>query len=459
MKMLFGFGTYAGFRGSIEHHQLMMTNVFSGRYPATFEDTDLAGIPFIGIKEIGNSDKTHKVSVHNSYTRDTKNIFRFPVIHGDRSNFGASIQRYLKKIEPGTPRFYPRVAFPSYLKQLRQKGMPDVRYYKAQFLGKQTITKRFKEGAAILGLSNPEYFKPQSLRGVCITRMVNDGSVSMAETMQYSRHRSVSASKSYQRTDGLSEGNRLRAIGVNTKSSTSNNQPNHQKWKLKEEGEQQPIVESGADKAITMEEMTEANLLRQEFYENQKTPEVELEVCSGQESTPQANIGFMTQCGISELEGNMEDLRAEMAANAVAKKNRETTPSLVSPNQPESTNSKIVKDLIHQVKELSAELKQRIEEELVFDSRENDFARDEQMTKMQIWSLRTELKGTQKENKALKRENAELFASISRSNDSELGYGGSARKRSREYDSEESSDDDDFVRNTKRKSSYKKRRK
>ena len=228
---------------------------------------------------------------------------------------------------------------------------------------------------------------------------------------------------------------------------------------MKEEGEQQPIVESGADKAITMEEMTEANLLRQEFYENQKTPEVELEVCNGQESTPQANIGFMTQCGISELEGNMEDLRAEMAANAVAKKDRETTPSLVSPNQPESTNSKIVKDLIHQVKELSAELKQRIEEELVFDSRENDFARDEQMTKMQIWSLRTELKGTQKENKALKRENAELFASISRSNDSELGYGGSARKRSREYDSEESSDDDDFVRNTKRKSSYKKRRK
>ena len=59
----------------------------------------------------------------------------------------------------------------------------------------------------------PGGFKPHALHAVCITQLVNDQSVSIAETMAVARHTSVSASKT-QRVDGISEGNRLRALGL-----------------------------------------------------------------------------------------------------------------------------------------------------------------------------------------------------------------------------------------------------
>ena len=91
MKLLFGFGTFGAFRGYKEHHELPTAHIKKGVYPSDFEDSNLAGVDYIGITSIGNSDKTMKVSVHNNYTRDTNDIFRFPIFRDDPSNFGSSI--------------------------------------------------------------------------------------------------------------------------------------------------------------------------------------------------------------------------------------------------------------------------------------------------------------------------------------------------------------------------------
>ena len=53
-------------------------------------------------------------------------------------------------------------------------------------LGMNKIQELFMEGAEILGL--PEKFLPHSLRALCITRLVNNGVVSLAETMEVARH-------------------------------------------------------------------------------------------------------------------------------------------------------------------------------------------------------------------------------------------------------------------------------
>ena len=126
MKLLFGFGTYGAFRGFKEHHQLSTANVHRGVYPTSFEDPNLAGVAYMGVTSIGNSDKTYKLSVHNNYTRVTDNIFRFPIFQEDSSNFGASIERFMQKLEPGTTKMYCKVALAPHIKKMSMMGFPQV---------------------------------------------------------------------------------------------------------------------------------------------------------------------------------------------------------------------------------------------------------------------------------------------------------------------------------------------
>ena len=56
-------------------------------------------------------------------------------------------------------------------------------------------------------------FRPHSLHRACISTLVNSKNVSLAETMHVARHNFASALKVYQRVDGLSEGNKLAALG------------------------------------------------------------------------------------------------------------------------------------------------------------------------------------------------------------------------------------------------------
>ena len=217
MKMLFGSGFYAAFRGSEEHTNFSRSQVSFGVYPENYENAELAGKRYVAISNFP-SDKTRSITVTNSYARDTQQVLRFPIDMNCMKSFGGTIARFMEKLSPGQTRMYCQVASPSYREQMALKGHPKASFYPTKQLGRKSITKYFKRGAKILGL--PENFCPHSLRSACITQLVNDQSVSIAETMAVARHTSVSASKTYQRVDGVSEGNRLRALGL-LESSTS----------------------------------------------------------------------------------------------------------------------------------------------------------------------------------------------------------------------------------------------
>ena len=208
-KVLFGCGLYAAFRGSKEHTYFSKSQVSFGKYPENYECQDLAGHPYVAIDNFPD-DKTNKISISNSYTREMNNNLRFPIVPEDPSNFGGSLARLIKKMAPGQTRVYCKPAQDPHLRSLMAQGFPDACFYYNKPLGEKTISKLFKDGGKFLGIS--PNFRPHSLRGACITMLVNDSSVSTAEQMAVSRHASVSAAKGYQRVDGISEGNRLRAL-------------------------------------------------------------------------------------------------------------------------------------------------------------------------------------------------------------------------------------------------------
>ena len=211
MKVLFGCGLYAAFRGSAEHTYFSKSQVRFGKYPDNFEDHALAGHRYVAIDNMPR-DKTSKITVTNAYARPMNNMLRFPINPNSPRCFGAALERLILKMSPGQSRVYGKQATDMYLEGLRQQGNFDAQMYPTVVLGEKKINALFKAGARKLGL--PANFQPHSLRSACITFLANNPSVSLAETMRVARHTSVSASKVYQRVDGVSEGNRLRALGV-----------------------------------------------------------------------------------------------------------------------------------------------------------------------------------------------------------------------------------------------------
>ena len=342
-------------------------------------------------------------------------------------------------------KMYCRVAQQPHINKMAMQGYTNVRYYKSKPLGRNSITELFKEGAMILGLSDPENFRPQSLRGACITRMVNAENVSMAETMRYARHRSVAASKTYQRTDGVSESNRLQAIGVKIPTRRSDEIPKKVE-KCKEEEDDMEFVDLQAgynprDKASTgptvrrmleVEDEKIRNAQRKEELEQQESYYWKQEEEDDDRSTDstidlvfkseeaeegggyeEPRLGLLTQVGIEKLKGKMEVLKKEIViANTTTSTARrikqEETTAYATKNPPQSTNSRIVKDLITQVEELRRNLKKKTDEELVYQSRENDS--DNRILEFQREKYEMEL-----QINALKLENEEMFFSIARS--------------------------------------------
>ena len=211
MKIMFGCGVYAAFRGSKEHTFFYRSQVKIGVYPRNFENRDLAGLRYAAIDHFV-SDKACQVTVNNSYSRDCSTLLRFPIVAGDMDNFGGSIERLIKKMHPAQERMYCKPASPGKRMEFMHNGYPDAQFYEDIPLGDRTIRNLMKRGAEILGISNFDKFKPHSLRGACISSLVNNG-VSLADTMHVARHNSASASRVYQRVDGISEGVRLSALG------------------------------------------------------------------------------------------------------------------------------------------------------------------------------------------------------------------------------------------------------
>ena len=211
MKLMFGFGIYAAFRGIREHQYLSPSHVKLCSFPLNHPLPDLAGTEYIAVTCLPD-EKTNKLSVNNSYVRDTSDLLKIPVDHNDPKNFGACVIRFLGKLAPGQVRMYCKVADAAHRAKLAAQGFPNAQFCANQHLGEKSIRQLFKEGAKMLGLSSQ--FRPHSLRGACITKLVNDPGVSLAETMSHARHSSASASRNYQRVDSVSEAGRFRALGL-----------------------------------------------------------------------------------------------------------------------------------------------------------------------------------------------------------------------------------------------------
>ena len=210
MKILIGFGMYFAFRGCTEHSNLKVCQVYQGKFE---EGHEFAGLPFVGVKDM--QDKTHKLSVHRSYVRDTSTFMRMPVGDVDdkkSNNFGSSLVRYLKKLAPGQEFLYCHVMKPDRRRSFSRLGLHNVRYEPNRKLGKTPVAGLFKRAADIMGFSEPQKFHPHSLRSVFISKLVNDGSVSLAETMDSARHSSVAASATYQERSKVSEANKIRSL-------------------------------------------------------------------------------------------------------------------------------------------------------------------------------------------------------------------------------------------------------
>ena len=92
MKLLFGMGAMFGFRGNAEHTFLEVRNITHEEFPKSHP---FAGHKYYGID--GLLDKTHKLSYHQDYVRETKNHMRLPKMNDDPTSddLPGSIQRYL----------------------------------------------------------------------------------------------------------------------------------------------------------------------------------------------------------------------------------------------------------------------------------------------------------------------------------------------------------------------------
>ena len=353
MKVLFGCGLYAAFRGSQEHTQFSRSQVTFGNYPMDFEEEQLRGKRYVAITNFG-SDKSHSLSVTNSYARTMGHNLRFPIDENNRACFGASLERLLLKMAPGQVRIYSKEASDSYKASMAAKGYPQAMMYANKPLGRNKVSELFAKGARLLDL--PASFTPHSLRGACITKLVNDGRVSLAETMSVARHSSVSASKTYQRVDGVSESNRLRALGI---------MPTEAKEKCT------------MKKRRVIVELDENGKELSDTESTGSSPVVP--------SKPDPADFPLTQVCIEHLKKDIAEVQGLMAPQ---------------PPKKLSTNQKAIEELRKVVRELKKQLQSRERDILYFRSMDHD--QDGRLLR-----LRTELREVQRENARLRRENGE----------------------------------------------------
>ena len=210
MKIAFGCGIKFGFRGISEHTFLEISNITHGEFPSHHP---FSGYEYYGIDNI--QDKQCRLSVNQDHVRDTKDHMRIPVMDNDlcSEDFGGSIKRYLNKLAPGQTRFYCKV-IPDNLRQVDLSDGTTQVFYGNCPIGKEYIKKLFKDGAAILGLSNPQNFGAHSLRAYFVTKLSNGNGVGDEERMVSSRHTSVGASAIYQERNTESESNKFVALGI-----------------------------------------------------------------------------------------------------------------------------------------------------------------------------------------------------------------------------------------------------
>jgi hypothetical protein len=107
MKIMYGCRVFCMFHGR-KHTNFLVNQVKFGHYPHTFEHAALAGHPYILISNL--TDKTHILTVNNSYARGTSEVLHFPMNENHPIDFGGALQCYMKKLSPGQLRMYCRFA-------------------------------------------------------------------------------------------------------------------------------------------------------------------------------------------------------------------------------------------------------------------------------------------------------------------------------------------------------------
>ena len=98
-------------------------------------------------------------------------------------------------------------------KYVRDGGDDKHEFQSNVHLGKSKIAQLFKKGAQILGLEEPDQFYPHSLRAMFITSLTNSG-LNADEIKASARHTSFASSASYIVSDGQSENDKFKALGM-----------------------------------------------------------------------------------------------------------------------------------------------------------------------------------------------------------------------------------------------------
>ena len=374
MKCLFGSGLYACFRGNQEHADLTLAQIQFGNFPLDFPDVELRGKPYVAIDHL-LLEKSHKITVTNSYARPMNNLLRFPITD-DPSCFGGALSRLYRKAGPGQKRLYCREASDAEKARHALQGYPDATMSPGKHFGKDTIRALFKEGAVILGL--PSDFKPHSLRGACITKLVNDPSVSFAETMAVARHSSVSASKAYQRVDAVSEANRLCCFGL-VKKVPGASKPTSVATKPSSTAASVPVVPSPRSSSSS----SSASSPKVDFDEWGDPLDDGTDFVLAQKDSSSSCV-LPTQVGI-------EELKAECA---------EVDEMISPPRKKPPANREVVHEMRQVVLGLKKRLQNREKDILYYRSQEHDFD-------VRMEELRAEIQELNDEVRKLKRENSE----------------------------------------------------
>jgi hypothetical protein len=171
----------------------------------------LAGHPYVAMSNL--LDKTHTLTVNNSYARGTSEVLHFPINENDSSNFGGVLQCSMNKLSPGQVRMCCRLASDQFLAATYWRhGNSSSIFHPNLPLGINKVKELICQGADILGI--PRNFRPHSLQAVGVTKLANSRGVSDEEHCHTTRHSTVNTSRAYQTVDGRSEASRLLALGV-----------------------------------------------------------------------------------------------------------------------------------------------------------------------------------------------------------------------------------------------------
>ena len=196
MKCIVACGIFLGFRSITEHLNLAPADIKRGKYE---EGHEFEGSEWVGIGSL--IDKAKKLTVHQSYVRDTSDIMKIPVLQGNDPSCGASaIWRMKEKSMPGQNRFY------SYLDASTGKCFPK------KPIGRNTISSFHKEAATILGVDLEKFLGGHAWRRVHVSINANNRGLNLRDGMESSRHSSVAAYMSYVMPDSGAEAQKMDGI-------------------------------------------------------------------------------------------------------------------------------------------------------------------------------------------------------------------------------------------------------